>query len=101
MFNWKIAEVHAEDGVIKEVKYLVETADKVVSTEGYWRFSDLVAKTPFEQVTEEMVIDWVKEEATQYGKNIIESRLTEQLDALAKPKVLPPWVSQVFTLGEK
>lgn len=102
MFDWKITDVHAEDGLIKEVKYHVTATEtnKSVETEGYWRFGDPVLNVPFLEVTEEMVIDWIKKDATQFGKNIIESRLTEQLDALAKPKVLMPWVSQVFTLGE-
>lgn len=102
MFDWKITDVHAEDGLIKEVKYHVTAAtpDHTVETEGYWKFGDPVLTVPFAEVTEQMVVEWVKKEATQYGQNIIESRLMEQLDALAKPKVLPPWVSQVFTLGE-
>lgn len=103
MFDWKITDVHAEDGLIKEVKYHVTATatDKSVETEGFWKFGDPVLSVPFDQVTHDMVVEWVKKEATQFGENIIESRLTEQLDALAKPKILPPWVSQVFTLGEK
>ena len=102
MFDWKILEIHAEDGLIKQAKYHVTatTEAATVETEGYWSFGDPQVNIPFNEVTEETVVNWVKQEATQYGQNIIESRLTEQLDALAKPKVLPPWVSQVFTLGE-
>ena len=102
MFNWKITEVQANDGLINQVKYYVtlEEDGKLIDTEGYWRFSDQTIKTPFDKVTEEMVIDWVKEEANQYGENIIESGLTKQLEALKTPKVLPPWVPQVFSLGE-
>ena len=102
MFDWKITDVHAEDGLIKEVKYHVTATNEghSVETEGYWSFGDPVLNVPFADVTEDMVVEWVKKDAVQFGKNIIESRLTEQLDALAKPKTLPPWVSQVFTLGE-
>lgn len=103
MFNWKITDVQASDGVITQAKYHVTLSKdgETIETEGHWRFGDPVAKVAFDQVTEEMVIDWVKEEATQYGKNIIESRLTEQLEALQTPKVLPPWVPQVFSLDQK
>lgn len=103
MFNWKITDVQAKDGVITEAKYYVSlTKDgRTVETEGHWRFGDPVAKVEFEKVTEQMVIDWVKNETIQYGKNIVESRLQEQLDALEKREVLPPWVPQVFTLGDK
>jgi len=52
---------------------------------------------PFEQVTEEMVVEWLKKDAMQEGKNIIESRLEEQVIALTKQKVIPPWLPQVFT----
>ena len=103
MFQWKITDIHAKDGVITEVKYHVTCEDNgySVETEGFWKFGDPVAKVPFDQVTEEKVIEWVKEDSVQHGKNIIESRLTEQLEALQTPKVLPPWVPQVFSLGDK
>lgn len=103
MFEWKITGVQAKDGLITEAKYHVtaKDGDYSVETEGHWNFGDPVLKVQFDQVTEKMVIDWIKEESTQYGKNIIESRLTEQLEALKTPKVLPPWVPQVFSLGDK
>jgi len=103
MFNWKITDIQASDGLITQAKYHVTLSKdgETIETEGHWRFGDPVAKVAFDQVTEEMVIDWVKEEATQYGKNIIESSLTEQLERLKAPKVLPPWVPQVFSLDQK
>jgi predicted KAP-like P-loop ATPase len=103
MFDWKITDVHAEDGLIKEVKYHVTATNEgqSVETEGYWSFGDPVLNVPFTEVTEEMVVEWVKKDAIQFGKNIIESRLAEQLEALKLPKVLPPWAAQVFTIGEK
>ena len=103
MFDWKITDVHAEDGLIKEAKYHVTATDEdqSVETEGFWSFGDPVLNVPFEQVTEEMVVNWIKQDAIKFGQNIIESRLAEQLEALKKPKVLPPWAAQVFTIGEK
>lgn len=102
MFNWKITDLQATDGLVTEAKYYVtlEEEGRLIETEGHWKFSDPVAKTPFDQVTEEMVIDWIKQDAHQYGENIIESGLTKQLEALKAPKVLPPWVPQIFSLGE-
>jgi len=47
-------------------------------------------------VKEEDVIAWVKQDAMREGKNIIESRLEEQLANLAKDKVKLPWVAQVL-----
>lgn len=103
MFNWKIISIQAKDGLITEAKYYViaKDGDYSVETEGHWPFGDPVLRIPFADVTEEMVIGWIKEESIQFGKNIIESRLTEQLEALKTPKVLPPWVPQVFSLGDK
>lgn len=103
MFNWKIIDIQAKDGLITQAKYHVTlTKDgKSVETEGHWKFGDPVLAVPFEEVTEQIVAGWIQQEAIQYGKNIIESRLTEQLEALRTEKVLPPWVPQVFTLDMK
>ena len=103
MFEWKILELQAKDGLITQAKYHVTLSQegKSVETEGHWKFGDPVLAVPFEQVTEQTVVNWIKQEAIQYGKNIIESRLTEQLEALRTEKVLPPWVPQVFTLDMK
>ena len=103
MFEWKITEIQATDGLITQAKYYVALSedDKKVETEGNWKFGDPVLTIPFDQVTEETVVGWIQHEAIQYGKNVIESCLTEQLEALKTPKVLPPWVPQVFTLDMK
>jgi hypothetical protein len=97
--TWKIHEVEATDGLITNVKYSViaREIDTVVETEGYWKFGDPVLRKPFEQVTEEDVIAWVRSDSMQNSVNIIESRLEEQVVALEKQKVIPPWLPQVFT----
>ena len=98
-FNWKILEVKAADGLITEAKYHVKVVDGdySVDTEGFWRLGDPVLTKPYSEVTEEDVIAWVKEDATQHGENIIESRLAQQLANMEQKTVLPPWVAQVFT----
>ena len=97
--TWKIHDLDATDGLITNVKYSVvaREIDTVVETEGYWKFGDPVLRKPFEQVTEEDVIAWVKSDSMQNSVNIIESRLEEQVVALEKQKVIPPWLPQVFT----
>ena len=97
--TWKIHEIDATDGLITDVKYSVvaRELDTTVETEGYWRFGDPVLRVPFDQVTEENVIDWVRSDSMQDGKNIIESRLEEQVITLEKQKVVPPWLPQIFT----
>ena len=99
--TWKIHDIDATDGLITEVKYsvLARELDTSVETEGYWKFGDPVLRKPFEEVTEEDVIAWVKADSMQNGVNIIESRLEEQLANLEKDKVKLPWVAQVFTVN--
>jgi hypothetical protein len=103
MIVWKINDVRAKDGLITGCHYSVTLSDdkNSVSTEGHWDFGNPVMNTPFEQVTEQMVVEWVKADAIQYGENVIESNLAKQLEALEQPKVLPPWAAQVFTVGDK
>ena len=49
-------------------------------------------------VTEEMIVEWIKEITMQDGENMIEKRLVEQLEALNKRQETPlPWLPQVFT----
>lgn len=102
MFQWKITGIRAKDGLITEASYHVTLTDEdlVIETEGHWQFGNPVEKVPFDKVTEETVIEWLKKDAIQFGKNVIESALTDQLERLKAPKVLPPWVPQVFSLGE-
>ena len=97
--TWKIHDIDATDGLITQVKYSVVATklDTSVETEGYWKFGDPILRKPFEEVTEEDVIAWVKVDSIRESKNIIESRLEEQVIALEKQKVIPPWLPQVFT----
>ena len=102
--KWKILDISVEGEAITHAKYHVWATDEtnVVETEGNWEFDKFSIKTPYDKVTEQNVIDWIKDGATQYGKNVIESRLEEQLALLEKSKsVVPPWKPQVFTLELK
>ena len=101
MYEWKILGLTANDkGLITEARYYVSTETKKgkVDTEGNWYFKEPALKTPFDQVTEEQVIEWIKEEATKDGKNSVECRLNEQLEAMASQRdTVAPWMPQVFT----
>jgi len=90
--DWKILDIEAKDGVITSAKYYVSNGK--VDTEGNWYFTE-GGSHPFDQVTEEMVIGWIKAETMKDGKNIIESRLEEQLEQPAR--AVPPWLPQTFT----
>ena len=77
--------------------FAVDGDDKV-ETEGYWYFDCPTAKVPFDQVTEEMVVKWIEEEAVTDGKCHITANLEKQLEELKKPKSAPaPWMPQVYT----
>jgi hypothetical protein len=99
-YIWSITETQAQDGLILCAKYHVTAKedDLSVETEGYWTFDSPKLSIPFDQVTEEMIVGWIKSEAVRDGKNMIESRLAEQIDNLAiqaAPSL--PWMPQVFT----
>jgi hypothetical protein len=98
-FIWKILEIYADDGLITSAKYLcsVSEGDKSVDTEGYWTFQEPTMVTPFADVTEEMIAQWIEDSAVVDGKNVIKSRLTEQLESLSKKPVPAPWLPQTFT----
>ena len=98
-FKWQILEISAENGLITHAKYFVTASeeDKKVETEGNWWFQNATLKTPFEQVSEEMVASWIEAETYKDGVNFITSRLEEQLKSLEKQTVVPPWKPQVFT----
>lgn len=100
-FNWKILEISAEDGLITHAKYHVTATDEEdnkVETEGNWWFEGKEATKPFAEVTEADVAEWIENETTQFGKNIIKSRLEEQLASLKGNRVVvAPWLPQIFT----
>jgi len=98
-FIWKILEIYANDGLITSAKYLCSLTDgtSTVETEGYWTFQNPVLTTAFAEVTEEMIAQWIEDSAVVDGKNVIKSRLQEQLESLSKKPVPAPWLPQTFT----
>jgi len=90
--DWRILGIEAKDGAVTSAKYYVTNG--TVDTEGNWYFPE-VGQIPYDQITEEMVIVWIKEATMKDGKNIIESRLEEQSEQ--PTKVIPPWLPQTFT----
>lgn len=100
MIAWKILDIAANDELVTSAKYhaILKEDEIVIETEGNWTFSDKILKTPFADITESMVIDWIKNESMQDGQNIIEAQLIKQLDALKKQNVaVAPWMPQMFT----
>lgn len=99
-FAWKILGIVAEDDVIKSAKYHATATQNglAVDTEGNWAFRNNHQGCSFADVTEEMVIGWIRKETTADGKCVIENRLEEQLAGLAKQQTtVAPWMPQTFT----
>ncbi len=101
MYEWKILRITSnDDGLITEARYHVSVEKKKhkVESEGNCFFKEPQLVIPFDQVTEQNVIEWIKEETTQDGKNSVELRLNEQLEALASQRdTVAPWMPQIFT----
>lgn len=100
-YTWKILEIYATDEIIKSAKYfcVIEKEGLMVETEGNWKFRDPEGKViPYLEVTEQIVIDWINQEAIRDDKNLITSRLEEQLLALQdQTPVVAPWLPQIYT----
>jgi hypothetical protein len=95
MITWKILSIQADGDVITSAQYhaILASADLSVETEGHCYFNEPSAKTPYSEVTEDMVVAWVKNEMVG-----VKSRLEEQLETLKKQKsVVAPWLPQMFT----
>jgi hypothetical protein len=100
-FVWKISEIQNNGELIICAKYhVIATEDDLsVETEGYWKFGDPKLGVPFDQVTEEMIVNWIEKETMRDGVCVIKSRLIEQLDSLSKSQfVPPPWMPQTFSV---
>jgi hypothetical protein len=101
MITWKILSIDAKNEVIKSAHYFCKLSQDgiEIETEGNWKFRDPEGETtPYAEVTEQMVIDWINQEAIRDGKNLITSRLEEQLAALQdQTPVVAPWLPQVYT----
>lgn len=99
--KWKILGIDSPDGeLITQAKYFASVSDKdlIVETEGFWTFQEPKLNVAFANVTEDMIVAWIRAETMQDGANMVEVRLAEQLDALKKQRMTPlPWAPQVFT----
>jgi hypothetical protein len=95
-YTWKILSIKAKDGLITQAQYHARAAqdDMAVETEGTWFFKGQRLVVPFEKVTEEMIVGWIKDECD----GLIEARMAQQLKNLAERDETPlPWAPQVFT----
>jgi hypothetical protein len=96
-FTWKIAQLEreTEDGFVFTVHYTVNADDGTYTSGAYGslpleRPDNLI---PFSQLTEEIVVNWVKEQFGEEKVIEIEAALQAQLDEQHNPSkaVGMPW----------
>jgi hypothetical protein len=94
-YTWKITDMFAVDGLITQVRYHCTAIENGVSieTEGTWQFFDPKLNVAFDQVTEQMVADWIDAET----KGSIKENLQKQMQTLSVKPVIAPWLPQIFT----
>ena len=96
-FTWTILGLKSTDGLITQAQYYccAEQKSLSVETQGTWFFREPKITVPFAEVTEEMVIGWIKAQDTE---KLIETRLVDQIKNLAaQTETTLPWSPQVFT----
>jgi hypothetical protein len=89
-FTWKVAELEREtvDGYVYTIHYTVNAADDTYSSGAYGSLGlerpegELI---PFGQLTEEVVIGWLKDKFGEEKVTEIEAALQAQLDEQRQP----------------
>ena len=96
--NWKITDITVENDALIAAHYFASLSDdqNTVETQGEWIFLEPRNKVPFNELEERFVVQWIEEEASKDGSNIIKSNLEQQLKALNSEKSSLPWVKPTF-----
>ena len=87
--TWKIAQLDREtaDGYVFTAHYTVEASDETYKAGAYGSigFERPETLTPYADLTEEVVIGWVKDQLTAEKVTEVEAALQAQLDEQAAP----------------
>jgi len=96
--KWKITDITVENDALIAAHYFVSLSDdqNTVETQGEWIFLEPRNKVPFNELEERFIVQWIEEEASKDGSNIIKSNLEQQLKALNSEKSSLPWVKPTF-----
>jgi hypothetical protein len=91
-FNWRIAQLerNTNDGVVFTAHYTIDAKDEAYSAGAYGSVGleqpDPETTIPFDDLTEELVVEWVKEKLGGEEKvEEIEAALQSQLDEKHAP----------------
>jgi len=96
--KWKITDITVENDALIAAHYFASLSDdqNTVETQGEWKFLEPRNKVPFNELEERFIVQWIEEEASKDGSNIIKSNLEQQLKALNSDKSSLPWVKPTF-----
>jgi hypothetical protein len=100
-YIWEITDAPSVDGLILSASYSVTLNDDQysISSEGHWVFDSPSMVTPYDQVTKEMIVQWIEDASIVDGVSSIKSNLEKQLNALKTPQRSGlPWMPGTFTL---
>jgi hypothetical protein len=104
-FIWNVTQLYTETIDGKE-DYVVIANCETIGVDGEYSASvpnviqfsteDVTVFIPYEDLTEEMVIDWIKESLGEEGVLLIEASIQAQIEAQKNPPVTPqetplPW----------
>jgi hypothetical protein len=85
-YQWNVVQMDrlTSDGFVVTVHYNVSAVDGeyTASTYGTVGYTEEGAFTPYSQLTEAVVVGWVKD---SLGEDTVEQSLTAQIDALKNP----------------
>jgi hypothetical protein len=100
-YVWNITDATNIDGLITSASYtvtLIDGSDQIES-EGHWVFDSPAMVTPYNQVTKEMIVQWIENASIVDGTSSIKSNLEKQLNALrARQRTGLPWIVGTFTI---
>ena len=101
-YKWSFLDIYADGDSINRCRYKLSATDdqNTVETEGYWDFTPNSQPAPTNQLTEQLMANWIEKDSTKEEDNPIKSRLIEQLEALkSSQKIEAPWKAKTFKLG--
>jgi hypothetical protein len=100
-YVWDIMDAPSLDGLILSASYKVTLNDDQysIASEGHWVFDSPTMVTPYDQVTKEMIVQWIEDASIVDGVSSIKSNLEKQLNALKTPQRSGlPWMPGTFTV---
>jgi hypothetical protein len=99
-FTWKISQLEREvsDGFVYTAHYVIDASDSSYNAGAYGSIGLERPETeliPFDSLTEEIVVGWVKEKLTAEKVSEVEAALQSQLDEKHAPSKAAgvPWAA--------